>query len=57
MEDDDDIEWPENPFNRPHRAELESPDKLLAMIQFEGTTALQQALTYSPQRYDHFPQK
>jgi len=44
MEDDDDIEWPEKPFNRPHRPELESPDKLLAMIQFEGTTALQQAL-------------
>ena len=44
MEDDDDIEWPENPFDRPHRAEPESPDELLAMIQFEGTPALQQAL-------------
>ena len=44
MEDDDDIEWPENPFDRPHRAEPESPDELLAMIQFEDTPALQQAL-------------
>jgi hypothetical protein len=35
MEDDDD---------RPHRAEPESPDELLATIQFEGTPALQQAL-------------
>ena len=25
IEDDDDIEWLENPFNRPHRAEPESP--------------------------------
>ena len=41
MEDDDDIEWPEDPFDRPHRAEPESPDELLAMIQFEGTPALQ----------------
>jgi hypothetical protein len=44
MEDDDDIEWPENPFDRPHRAEPELPDELLAMIQFKGTPALQQAL-------------
>jgi hypothetical protein len=44
IEDNDDIEWPENPFDRPHRAKPESPDELLAMIQFEGTPALQQAL-------------
>ena len=44
MEDDDDIQWPKNPFDLPHRAEPESPDELLAMIQFEGTPALQQAL-------------
>jgi hypothetical protein len=44
MEDEDDIEWPEDPFDRHHRAEPESPDELLAMIQFEGTPALQQAL-------------
>ena len=33
-----------NPFDRPHRAEPESPDELLAMIQFEGTPALQGVL-------------
>ena len=44
MEDNDDIDWPENPFDRPHRTEPESPDELLAMIQFKGTPALQQAL-------------
>ena len=44
MNDDDDIEWPEDPFDRPHRAEPESPDELLAMIHFEGTPALQDAL-------------
>ena len=44
MEDDDDIEWPGDPFDRPHRAEPESPDELLAMIQFAGTPALQEAL-------------
>jgi len=65
MEDDDDIEWPEDPFDRPQRVEPESPDELLAMIQFEGKPALQQALRalcrefkdIFPQRYDHFPQK
>ena len=41
MDYDDDIEWPEDPFDRPQRAEPESPDELLAMIQFEGTPALQ----------------
>ena len=41
MEDDDDIEWPKDP----RRAEPESPDELLAMIQFAGTPALQEALT------------
>ena len=34
MEDDDDIEWPDDPLDRPHRAEPESPDELLAIIQF-----------------------
>ena len=43
MKDDDDIEWLEDPFDRPQRAEPESPDELLAMIQFEGTPALQGA--------------
>ena len=42
--DDDDDEWPEDPFDRPHRAELESPGEFLAMIQFAGTPALHEAL-------------
>ena len=41
VEDDDDIEWPEDPFDRPDSANHKSPDELLAMIQFEGTPALQ----------------
>jgi hypothetical protein len=44
MEDEDDIEWKEYPFDRPHRAEPESPDESLAMIQFARTPALQEAL-------------
>ena len=39
LEDDDDIEWPEDPFDRPDSADPKSPDELLAMIQFEGTSA------------------
>ena len=41
LEDDDDIEWPEDPFDRPDNANPESPYELLGMIQFEGTPALQ----------------
>ena len=45
VEDDDDIEWPHNPFDiRPDNASLESPDELLAMIQFEGPPRLQEKL-------------
>ena len=44
-EDDDDIEWPEDPFDRPDSIDPKLPDELLAMIQFEGTPALQYALT------------
>ena len=44
LEDDDDIEWPEDPFDRPDSADPKSPDELLAMIQFEGTPALQDVL-------------
>jgi hypothetical protein len=44
MEDDDDIEWQEDPFDHPHRADPESLDELLAMIQFAGTPALQEVL-------------
>ena len=32
------------PFDRPESADPKSPDELLAMIQFEGTPALQDAL-------------
>ena len=45
VEDDDDIEWPHNPFDiRPDSASPESPDELLAMIQFEGSLELQEKL-------------
>ena len=44
LEDDDDIELPEDPFDRPESVNPKSPDELLAMIQFEGTPALQSAL-------------
>ena len=37
LDDDDDIEWSEDPFDRPESADPKSPDELLAMIQFEGT--------------------
>jgi len=32
VEDDDDIDWPEDPFDRPDSASPKSPDELLAMI-------------------------
>ena len=36
--DDDDIVWNKNPFEiRPGRVNFESPDELLAMIQFAGS--------------------
>ena len=44
MEDDNDIEWPEEPFDRSDGAEPESPDELLAMIRFAGPPALQEVL-------------
>jgi hypothetical protein len=44
VEDDDDIDWPEDPFDRPDSASPKSPDELLAMIHFEGSPALQDAL-------------
>ena len=45
VEEHDDIEWPHNPFDiRPDSASLVSPDKLLAMIQFEGSPELQEKL-------------
>jgi hypothetical protein len=44
IEDDDEIQWKEDPFDRPRREEPESQDKLLAMIHLEGTPALQKIL-------------
>ena len=44
VEDDDGIDWPEDPFYRPDSASPKSPDELLAMIPFEGSPALQDAL-------------
>ena len=44
VEDDDDIDWPEDPFDRPDSASPMSPDELLAMIHFEGSPAIQDAL-------------
>ena len=40
LEDDDDIDWPEDPFDRPESVNPKSPDELLVIIQFEGTPAL-----------------
>ena len=40
----DALEDDEDPFDRPESADPKSPDELLAMIQFEGLPALQEAL-------------
>ena len=42
--DADDIDWKDNPFQRAEQVNLESPDELLAMIQFEGSPWLQEQL-------------
>ena len=42
--DADDIDWKDNPFERAEQVNLESPDELLAMIQFEGSPWLQEQL-------------
>ena len=43
--DNDDIEWPHSPFEiRPDSASPESPDELLAIIQFAGSPGLQEKL-------------
>ena len=64
VEDDDDIELPHNPFDIcPDSASPESPDELLAMIQFKGSFELQEMLrghcrelmTYSLHRFGHAP--
>ena len=42
--DADDIEWKDNLFERAEQENKESPDELLAMIQFEGSPRLQEKL-------------
>ena len=45
LEDDDDIEWKPNRFDTlPDDVKLETPDELLAMIQFEGSSEFQEKL-------------
>ena len=44
IEDDDDIDWNTDPFEFPDRVGRESPEELVAMIQFAGPPALQEAL-------------
>jgi hypothetical protein len=44
IEDDDDIDWNTDPFEYPDRVERESPEELVALIQFAGPPALQEAL-------------
>ena len=45
LEDDDDIEWKPNPFDiRPDAVQPETPDELLALIQFEGSPDFQEKL-------------
>ena len=60
LEDDDDIEWKPNPFDiLPDDLKLETPDELLAMIQFEGSPEFQEKLcseTFSPHQFGDVPQ-
>ena len=44
IEDDNDIEWNIDPFEYPDRVDRESPEELVALIQFAGPPALQAAL-------------
>ena len=45
LEDDDDIEWKPNRFDiLPDDVKLETPDELLAMIQFEGSPEFRENL-------------
>ena len=45
LEDDDDIDWKPNPFDiRPDAVNPETPDELLALIQFEGSPDFQEKL-------------
>ena len=44
IEEDDGIDWNTDPFEFPDRVERDSPEELIAMIQFAGPPALQKAL-------------
>ena len=45
LEDDDDIDWKPNPFDiRLDVVQPKTPDKLLALIQFEGSPVFQEKL-------------
>jgi len=44
IDDDDDIEWPENPFDHRDDQRLETNDELLAMIHFDGSDGFQAKL-------------
>jgi hypothetical protein len=44
IDDDDDIEWPENPFDYREDQNTETTEELLAMIRFEGSVGFQAKL-------------
>jgi hypothetical protein len=44
IDDDDDIEWPENPFDNREDQNTETTEELLAMIHFEGSVGFQAKL-------------
>jgi hypothetical protein len=44
IEDDDDIDWNTDPVEYPDRVDRESAEELVALIQFAGLPALQEAL-------------
>jgi hypothetical protein len=44
IDDDDDIEWPENPLDYREDQNTETTEELLAMIRFEGSVGFQAKL-------------
>ncbi len=44
IDDDDDIEWPEDPFDYREDQNTETTEELLAMIRFEGSVGFQAKL-------------
>ena len=44
IDDDDDIEWPENPFDYREDQNTETTEELLAMIRFDGSVGFQAKL-------------